>query len=88
MSISDVRAKLPELIKKVSKYDSRVTITVGGKPMAVIVSAEELASWEETAEIMSIPGAKKSIVEGIKEAKEGKGTPLDKVLAEHEDNSD
>jgi prevent-host-death family protein len=76
MSISDVRANLPDLVTKVSDTLGRVTITVNGQPKAILVSAEELESLEETAEILAIPGAKKSIKEGLKEAKNGKGTPL------------
>jgi len=79
MSISDVRSNLPELVAKVSDTLDRVTITVNGQPKAIIVSAEELESLEETAEIISIPGAKKSIIQGLIEAKKGKGTPLSQL---------
>lgn len=54
----------------------RVTITVNGQPKATLVSAEELESLEETAEIFAIPGAKKSISEGMKQAKKGQGIRL------------
>jgi prevent-host-death family protein len=76
MAISDVRANLPELVTRVSDTYGRVTITVNGHPKAIIVSAEELSSLEETAEILSIPGAKKSIKQGLQEAKQGKGISL------------
>lgn len=76
MSISDVRANLPDLVAKVSNTLGRVTITVNGQPKAILVSAEELESLEETAEILAIPGAKESMIQGLKEAQKGKGTPL------------
>lgn len=76
MSISDVRANLPDLVTKISDTLGRVTITVNGQPKAILVSAEELESLEETAEILAIPRAKKSILLGLKEAKKGKGTPI------------
>jgi len=76
ISISDARANLPDLVTKVSDTLGRVTITVNGQPKAILVSAEELESLEETAEILAVPGAKKSILEGLKEAKKGKGIPL------------
>ena len=69
MSISDVRTDLPNLVAKISNSLGRVTITVNGQPKAVLVSAEELESLEETAEVLAIPGAKKSIKEGLREAK-------------------
>ena len=76
MSISDVRANLPELVTQVSNTMGRIIITVNGQPKATLVSAEELESLEETAEILSIPGAKESILRGLKQAKKGKGVSL------------
>ncbi|MEK7079042.1 MAG: type II toxin-antitoxin system prevent-host-death family antitoxin [Patescibacteria group bacterium] len=76
MSISDVRANLPELVTQVSNTMGRIIITVNGQPKATLVSAEELESLEETAEILSIPGAKESILRGLKQAKKNKGITL------------
>lgn len=79
ISISDARTNLPDLVNKVSNSMSRVVITVNGKPKTTLVSSEELESLEETAEILSIPGAKKSIIEGLKQAKKGQGIPLSQL---------
>ena len=54
----------------------RVTITVNGKPKAVVLSPEELESLEETAEILAIPGAKARIKRGEKQIKKGEFIPL------------
>ncbi|MEX0616472.1 MAG: type II toxin-antitoxin system prevent-host-death family antitoxin [Candidatus Woykebacteria bacterium] len=79
VSISDARTNLPDLVAKVSNSMGRVVITVNGKPRATLVSAEELESLEETAEILSIPGAKKSIIEGLRQAKKGQGISLSQL---------
>ena len=79
ISISDARANLPDLVDKVNNNMQRVTITVNGQPKATLVSSEELESLEETAEILATPGAKKSIMEGIKQAKKGQGVPLSQL---------
>ena len=79
ISISQARANLPKLVDKVDKHMNRVIITVNGKPKATLISAEELESLEETAEILAIPGAKKSILQGLDEAKKGKGIPLSEL---------
>lgn len=76
ITISDARANLPSLVEKVSEGLSRFLITVNNKPKAVILSIEEMESLEETAEILSIPGALKSIKAGYSEAKKGKGITL------------
>ena len=76
MTISDARATLPDLVNKVSKNMERVTITVNGKPKAVVMSPEELESLEETAEILAIPGALESIKKGKEQIKKGQFVKL------------
>jgi len=76
ISISTARANLPELITKISKTMDRIVITVNGQPKATLISSEELESLEETAEILSIPGVKKSVLAGLKQAKKGQGESL------------
>jgi len=80
INISSARENLPNLVSKVSKTLERFLITVNNKPKAVLLSLDELESLEETAEILSIPGAEKSIKEGLKQVKEGKGKPLSDLL--------
>jgi antitoxin YefM len=77
--ISDARANLPDLVNKVNKNLDRVVITVNGQPKAILVSAEELESLEETADILAIPGAKASILRGEQDAKAGRIIPLSKL---------
>ncbi len=80
--ISDVRAKLPDLVEKVNKKLDRVTITVNGKPKATLISAEELESIEETLEILSNPRLMKDLKKAEKEIEEGKGIPWEEVQKE------
>lgn len=71
ISISDARAILPDLINKISKNMDRATITVNGKPKAVVLSFDELESLEETAEFRPTPGALESIRKGKKQIENG-----------------
>ena len=76
ISISDARANLPDIVEQVSTYLNRIWITVHGQKKAVVMSAEELESLEETAEILAIPGARESIQRGLDDMKKGRGIPL------------
>lgn len=76
MSISDVRTNLPDLVNKVSSNVDRVTITVNGQPKAMLVSAEELESLEETAEVLAIPDIKKDLEKSRRQIKKGQFTKL------------
>lgn len=77
IAISDLRSNLPRIIDEVSTHMKRVIVSVSGKPKAVVLSLEELESLEETAYILSIPGAYEKIKQGEKEAKKGKGILLE-----------
>lgn len=79
ISISDAREQLPTLVKRVNKNLDRTLITVQGQPKAALISLEELESLEETAEILSIPGALDSIKRGERDAKRGRVTPLSQL---------
>lgn len=77
ISISQARAKLPDLVSRVNKYMDRIVITVNGQPKATLVSAEELESLEETAEILAIPNIKKDIQKSKEQIKRGEYTLLE-----------
>lgn len=80
LPISQARAKLPSLVKKASRDLERFVISVRGEPKAVVISAEELESLEETAEVLATPGARSAIRRGVTQARKGKGTPLRDVM--------
>lgn len=79
MTISDARANLKDLVGKVNKGFERILITVNGQPKAAVVSLEELESLEETAEVLTIPGAKTSINRGVKQIKNKEGVALSSI---------
>jgi len=76
ISISDARAILPDIVSKVSNNLDRVVITVNGQPKATLISAEELESLEETAEVLAIPNVKANIKKSRKQIETGEFTFL------------
>jgi antitoxin YefM len=52
-SLADVKAHLSELVAKVGAQHDRVTVTVHGRPTAVLVAVEDLESLEETIAVLS-----------------------------------
>ncbi|MDP2182985.1 MAG: type II toxin-antitoxin system Phd/YefM family antitoxin [Actinomycetota bacterium] len=56
-SLADVKAHLSEIVDLVEGQHERVVITRHGRPVAVILSPGDLASLEETLDILSTPGA-------------------------------
>jgi prevent-host-death family protein len=52
LPLSDVKAKLSELVDLIERRDESITITRNGKPVAMIVSKDEYEGWHETSEIL------------------------------------
>lgn len=55
MPLKDVKNRLSEVVDQVEREHDRVTITKHGRPAAVVISTDDLASLEETLDIMSRP---------------------------------
>ena len=86
ISLSDARANLPSLVKKINDGFDRFIVTVNNKPGAVLISAEELESLEETAEVSTIPGFYESLKKSTQEMKSGKGITLTNLQKKYDLN--
>jgi prevent-host-death family protein len=64
LPLADARNRLSELIAEVERTHARVIITKHGHPAAVLLAPEDLASLEETLDILSDPDA----LAGIRQA--------------------
>lgn len=79
ISVTTARANLYDLIDEVSASGKKVGITKKGETKAVLISAEELASWEATIDIMSDPQLVNGIKKGMEDIKKGRVIPWEKV---------
>lgn len=52
-SIADAKAHLSELVSRVDRQHDRVTVTVHGRPSAVLLSPDDLEALEETIAVLS-----------------------------------
>jgi prevent-host-death family protein len=55
MALRDVKNHLSEVVDQVEREHDRVVITKHGRPAAVVMSIDDLASLEETLEIAGRP---------------------------------
>lgn len=53
LPLATVKARFSEIVDRVARQQDRVVVTRNGQPAAVLVSAEDLESLEETLAIMS-----------------------------------
>ena len=66
LPLSEVKARLRELVDYVERRDESVTITRNGTPVAIIVSKDEYEGWHETTEILRDRDFYKEILGGIR----------------------
>ena len=52
-SLAEAKAHLSELIGRVQAHHERITVTVHGKPSAVIIAPDDLERLEETIAVLS-----------------------------------
>ncbi len=80
LPLSEVKAKLSELVDEVASRDERVTITRRGRPAAVLISQDDLESWQETLEITSDRALMSEIRRGIRQLERGQTVSYDEVF--------
>lgn len=73
LPISQARSIIFDIAEQVQKPGAYYTLTEKGLPKAVIMSAEEFESWQETLEVMQeFPDLKNDIKETERDFKKGK----------------
>lgn len=85
ISISEARKRIFEIAEEIQKPDNYYTLTEKGRPKAVLMSAEQFDSWQETMDVMhEFPNLDKDIKEideAIKSGEYKNWTTLEELLA-------
>ena len=73
LPLAEVKAHLSELIERVNSQHERVTVTVHGRPSAVLVSPDDLEALEETIAILSDSDTLRQLAASDAELARGEG---------------
>ncbi len=71
LPLGEVKTHLSELVGRVHDHHERVTVTVHGRPSAVLVSVEDLEQLEETLSILRDPGTLRRLADSDAELARG-----------------
>jgi antitoxin YefM len=63
LPISEVKARLPELVRGVEEREEEVVVTRNGRPAAMLVNYAEFERLKETLDVLSDPGLMRQIAE-------------------------
>ena len=82
VSGAELRQNMRELLDGVERTHQRVVVTRNGKPSAVIISADDLESLEETIAVLSDPELMSTIRESEADLEAGRSRPFEEFVAD------
>ena len=90
LSLADVKVHLSELVGRVNAQHERISVTVHGKPSAVLIATEDLEALEESIAILSDPDTMQRLAASDAELAGGEGeseAELAQVMTERRSRS-
>ena len=88
LPISEVKARLPELVTGVEEREEEIVVTRKGKPAAVLVNYEEYERLKDTIDVLSDADLMKQIRRSQRfYAAGGKGLSLQEVFGQPSDRT-
>ncbi|PSL05436.1 prevent-host-death family protein [Haloactinopolyspora alba] len=73
LALAEAKAQLSQLVNRVNSQHDRVTVTVHGKPSAVLMAVDDLEELEETIAILSDSDALRQLATSDAELARGEG---------------
>lgn len=83
LPLSEIKARLSEVVDRVESSHQRVTLTRNGRPAAILISPEDLQALEDTLEILSDPKAVREIQRARDDILKGKGVSGEELRAKY-----
>lgn len=80
-SLAEAKAHLSELVSRAGAEHERFTVTVHGRPAAVLLAVEDLEALEETIAVLSDPGVLRALGEADAELARGEGEDQERLAA-------
>lgn len=81
LPLSEVKARLSEVVDEIVTTHERVTVTRNGRPVAVVLSTDDLDAIEETVAILSDPATVREIEQGRAAIESGDVVTKDEIEA-------
>jgi len=79
VSVKDLRPSLPEVLSRIDRRLDRYVVTRWGKPVAVILGADDYESLVETLDILADKAAREGIRRGEEDVRKGRTRDWDEV---------
>jgi prevent-host-death family protein len=83
LPLAEIKAHLSEIVDRIEREHERILLTRHGRPAAVIMSPDDLASLEDTLELLSDPEARAEIDAGRQDIAAGRTVTADDLRAKY-----
>jgi|NGEPerStandDraft_9_1074522.scaffolds.fasta_scaffold13158_2 antitoxin YefM len=80
-SLAEAKAHLSELVARAGTEHERITVTVHGRPTAVLLAVDDLEALEETIAVLSDSAALRALGEADAELARGEGEDQESLAA-------
>jgi prevent-host-death family protein len=77
--LGEAKAHLSELVGRAHDHHERITLTVHGRPSAVLLAVEDLERLEETVAVLSDPATMRRLAESDAELARGEVVSADEL---------
>ena len=81
MPLAEVKARLSELVGRVAEQHERITVTVHGRPSAVLMAVDDLDALHETLSVLADPDTLPRLAESDAELARGEAIGADELAA-------
>lgn len=71
LPLAKVKSRFSEMVDRVEHTHDRIVVTRNGHPAAVMISPDELASLEDTLDLLSDPDAMRELAEARRAHQDG-----------------
>jgi prevent-host-death family protein len=82
LPLSEAKARLSQIVAELEANEEELIITRNGRPAAVLMSADEFASWQETRAIQRNPTLMQEIKRGLRQLEKGQRFTFEEVFGE------
>jgi antitoxin YefM len=79
LPLGEAKAHLSEIVGRVHEHHERVTVTVHGRPSAVLLAVEDLEQLEETITVLSDPATMRRLAESDAELARDEAVTADEL---------
>lgn len=81
LSLAEVKTHLSAIVDRVRRQHERVTVTVHGRPSAMLVAVDDIDALEETIAILADSEAMRELVESERELARGDAVSAEELAA-------